>query len=381
MPDTNGVGPAEVPDVAHIVTLARLQEAEAVVRRYFPPTPLLPAPGLSVLAGVDVYLKLESMTPLRTFKIRGALSKLAALERQARERQARERQAREQPAQPVPAQPAPDRSPAGVATASAGNHGMAVAYAAAAFGRPATIFVPEGANPQKIAVIERCGGRVIAAGTDYQAAFERCEAHAAEHGQTIVHAYDDPDVIAGQGTVGLELARQLPAAGVAGATVYVGIGGGGLISGIGAALGLLQPDTAVIGACPAGADALARSVEAGTIIELERVDTFADGLAARRPGRNTLALAQRHVREFVRVSDEEIWAAMTLLLRLEGIVAEPAGAAAVAALLRHRQQRHTAATQPADKRPAEAQPAVVVISGANIADTVLQELARRVAES
>lgn len=327
--------------MANVVALSALQEAEGVVRQYFAPTPLLFAPGLSALAGRDVFMKLENTTPLRTFKIRGALNKLAALDRAGVK--------------------------GGVTTASAGNHGMSVAYAAAAFGRPATIFVPEDANPQKVATIKRCGGRVVIGGVDYQAAYERCLEHAAEHGLTVVHAFDDPAVIAGQGTVGLELTRQLPQVGVAGpVAVFAGIGGGGLIAGIGAALGLLRPDDAVIGVCPAGADALARSVEAGELIELERVDTFADGLSARRPGSHTLALAQKHVREFVRVSDEEIWAAMALLLRLEGIVAEPAGAAAVAALLR---------------QPAAGDPAVVVVSGANIADAVLQELTRGVAES
>lgn len=326
---------------ARIAPLTALQEAEGVVRQYFAPTPLVAAPGLSVLAGRDVFLKLENTTPLRTFKIRGALNKLAALQRAGVD--------------------------GGVATASAGNHGMAVAYAAAAFGRPATIFVPDGANPQKVAAIKRCGGRVVTGGADYQAAYERCTAYASEHGLTIVHAFDDPAVIAGQGTVGLELTRQLPQAGVTEpVAVYVGIGGGGLIGGIGAALGVLRPEDTVVGVCPARADALARSVEAGELVEVDRVETFADGLSARRPGPNTLALAQAYVRQFVRVDDEEIWAAMALLLRLEGIVAEPAGAAAVAALLRER---------------SPGGPAVVVVSGANIADAVLQELARRVAES
>jgi cysteine synthase len=188
------------------------QSALQVVRKFFPPTPVITAPRLSQTLGTSVQLKLECFTPIRTFKLRGALVKLQTLADQGVQ--------------------------GGVVTASAGNHGLAVARAARLYGRPATICVPDGANPQKIALIEAEGAKVVEHGLDYQAAFENCLRIGQEEGLALVHAYDDPAVIAGQGTIALELLK----ADLEFDTVLMGVGGGGLVSGVAAgSLGRVAP--------------------------------------------------------------------------------------------------------------------------------------------
>ncbi|MFZ5825179.1 MAG: threonine ammonia-lyase [Bacillota bacterium] len=310
--------------------LDQFRAAEAVVRRFFPPTPLIYAPRLSERLGTEVWLKLDIFTPIRTFKIRGALNKLNALVNAG--------------------------VTGGVVTASAGNHGLAVARAARLFGRPAVVVVPEAANPQKVALIAAEGARVVHHGQDYQAAFERCLAIGEAEGLTLVHAYDDPDVIAGQSTIGLELVDS----GVDFDTVIMGIGGGGLISGVAAAVKRLKPGVRVIGVQPEGANSMIRSVNAGRIVELDQVQTIADGLGARKPGEHTLAMTQRYVDELRPVGDEDLWIAMRTLLREERIVVEPAGAAGTAALLRDGARGLGRV--------------VILASGANIADAVLEKV-------
>ncbi len=279
--------------------LPRFLQAERVVRRFFPPTPELSARRLSSRLGIALSLKLDCFTPIRTFKLRGALVKLEALEAEG----------------PI----------GGVVTASAGNHGLAVARAARLFGHPATVVVPEGANPQKVDAIVAEGAEVLVHGVDYQEAYERSLELADARGWANVHAYDDPHIIAGQGTLGLELE--------ACDTFLCGIGGGGLISGVAAVLKARFPGVRVIGVQSEGADSMVRSLEAGQPVTLEQVRTIADGLGARRPGVWTLEMTRRYVDEVVRVPDEAILEAMRLLLREERLVAEPAGVAGLAALL------------------------------------------------
>lgn len=313
-----------------MTVLNDFRRATAVVRRYFPPTPLISAPRLSERLGATVVMKLECFTPIRTFKIRGALVKVQDLTDAG--------------------------VTGGVVTASAGNHGLAVARAARLFGRPAVICVPDGANPQKKALIEAEGARVVEAGRDYQAAFENCLRIGQEEGLSLVHAYDDPSVIAGQGTVGLELLEADPRID----TVIMGIGGGGLISGIAAAMKALKPGIRIIGVQPEGADSMIRSVNAGQIVELDRVTTIADGLGARKPGAHTLAMTTQYVDQILPVTDDDLWSAMRFLLHEERVVAEPAGAAGTAALLRY--------------GAAGLGRVAVLVSGANIADAVLQRI-------
>jgi threonine dehydratase len=313
-----------------VITIPDMRRAEAIVRRHFPATPLIRAPRLADRLGTEAYLKLECFTPIRTFKLRGALNKIQSL--------------------------VDEGVPGGVVTASAGNHGLAVARAARLYGRPAVVCVPEAANPQKRALITAEGARVVAAGRDYQDAYENALRIGEAEQLTLVHAYDDPAVIAGQGTVGLELADS----GLGFDTVLTGIGGGGLISGMAAALKALRPGVRVIGVQPEGADSMLRSVQAGQIVALEQVSTIADGLGARQPGVNTLAMTTSYVDEIRRVSDDDLRAAMRFLLHEERIVAEPAGVAGLAVLLRDGAEGLGRV--------------VVVVSGGNIADSVFAEL-------
>jgi threonine dehydratase len=232
---------------------------------------------------------------------------------------------------------------------------MGVAFAAREFGVPATVYVPTTANPYKVESIKRLGARVVAAGGNYGEAYLAAVAEHEKSGATFVHAYDDPDVVAGQGTIALELLEDLEELD----TVVVPIGGGGLIGGIALYLKSRRPSIRVIGVEPAGADAMKRSLDAGRIVTLERVTTIADGLAASAPSQITLDLAQRYVDEVVIVSDEEMVEAIRLLFAWEHLLAEPAGAAALAALLHHHEARRN-------------ERVVVIVSGANVADEVLR---------
>jgi threonine dehydratase len=305
-----------------------VERAATELRPYLAPTPLQHSRAFSEAARCQVHLKIESIQPIRAFKVRGALNKLIRMSVEQRS--------------------------AGVITASAGNHGMGVAYAASAFNAPATVYVPEHANPFKVDAIRRLGARVIEAGRDYNGAYvEALHAHR-ESGATFVHAYDDPDVVAGQGTIATELLTDLADFD----TVLVPIGGGGLIGGIALYLKAKKPDVKVIGVEPVGADSMQRSLKAGGIVALDRVNTIADGLAASAPGKLTFQLAQRYVDEVLLVEETEMLRAIRVLFDWEHLLAEPAGAAALAALL----YRHRAA--PNEK-------VVVILSGGNVTDRVM----------
>ena len=271
---------------------------------------------------------MESFQPIRAFKVRGALNKVMHI-------------------------PAEHRA-AGVITASAGNHGLGVAYAAAVFGLAATVYVPEAANAFKVDAIRRCGATVVSAGRTYSDAFEEAARAQRRSGATFVHAYDDPMVVAGQGTVGLELLADLPEVD----TVLVPIGGGGLISGIAMYVKERRPEVRMVGVEPVGANAMHRSLEAGKIVTLERVDTIADGLAASAPGKLTFELCRRYVDEVVLVEEDEMLQAIRLAFEWEHVLTEPAGAAALAALMHH---HHAAA----------AEKVAVVVSGANVTDEIM----------
>lgn len=305
-----------------------VEQAAADLRAYLSPTPLQYSRAFTGEAGCHVHLKIETLQPIRAFKVRGALNKVMHIPEAHR--------------------------PAGVITASAGNHGLGVAYAAATFGVPATVHVPEAANAFKIDAIRRFGATVVPGGRDYSAAFVAAMRARDESGATFVHAYDDARVIAGQGTIGLELLADLPDVD----TVLVPIGGGGLIGGIAMYVKERRPQARVVGVEPVGADAMRRSLEAGKIVTLDRVDTIADGLAASAPGRLTFELCSRYVDEVVLVQDVEMLQAIRLAFEWEHLLAEPAGAAALAALLYHH-------------RPAPGEKVAVLLSGANVTDDVL----------
>jgi threonine dehydratase len=310
------------------VTPADVERAARDLRPHLSPTPLQYSRAFTDKARCHVHLKIESIQPIRAFKVRGALTKLIRMTEEQRA--------------------------AGVITASAGNHGMGVAYAAAAFKAPATVYVPEAANPFKVEAIRRLGARVVPAGRNYNGAYLEALAAQKESGATFVHAYDDPDVVAGQGTIATELLSDLQDFD----TVLVPIGGGGLIGGIALYLKSRKPGIKVIGVEPSGADAMSRSLRSGSIVTLDRVSTIADGLAASAPGKLTFELAQKYVDDVIVVEETEMLRAIRLLFEWEHLLAEPAGAAAVAALLYH-------------YRPVPNETVVVILSGGNVTDEVM----------
>ena len=315
------------PEIA-TVTPGSVERAARDLAAYLPPTPLQYSRAFTDKARCHVHIKVESIQPIRAFKVRGALTKIMRLN--------------------------PEKGRAGVVTASAGNHGQGVAYAAAVFKIPATVYVPETANQLKVEAIKRFGAKVVPAGRNYNDAYLEATRAQAEGGATFVHAFDDPDVIAGQGSIAVELLRDLEDFD----TVLVPIGGGGLIGGISMYIKEMRPHVRVIGVEPAGADAMYRSLQAGRIVALEKVNTIADGLAASAPGKLTLELAKRYVDEVVLVQDTEMLRAIRLLFEWEHLLAEPAGAAALAALLYH-------------YSPAPNEKVVVILSGANVTEEVM----------
>ncbi len=259
-------------------------------------TPVYSSETLSRLAGRNVLLKAENLQRTGAFKIRGAYNTIAQLPEDERAR--------------------------GVVTASAGNHGQAVAWAAREAGIAATIVVPEAAPMAKVEAARGYGATVELAGDGFDETVAVARAREDETGAAFVHAFDDPRVIAGQGTLGLELAGQLPSGG---ATVVIPVGGGGLASGIATALDALRPELRLVGVQSAACAPLAGREPAGT--------TIADGIAVKHPGTLTRAILDDLLDDIVVVDDEEISQAIVLLLERSKLVVEGAGAAPVAAIL------------------------------------------------
>lgn len=310
------------------VSVAAIEQAATDLAAFLPPTPLQYSRAFTVKTGCHVHVKIEGVQPVRSFKVRGALNRVIRLQPAERAR--------------------------GVITASAGNHGQGVAYAALTFGVPATVFVPLSANPLKVEAIRRLGATVVQAGTTYQEAADEALLAQQQSGATYVHAYDDPDVIAGQGSVAVELLRDLAEFD----TVIVPVGGGGLIAGIASYLKQVRPGTRVVGVEPKGAACMHVSLAAGEVTTLAEVRTIADGLAASRPGRLTFEIARRWVDEVLLVEEEEMVRAIRLYFQWEHLLAEPAGAAALAGLL----YRY---------RPTPGERVVIILSGANATDEVM----------
>jgi len=283
-------------------TLGEIEAAEGRIRKYFPPTPLEYSKGISEILGRETYLKLETNLPIRVFKLRGALNKLLSM--------------------PDPA------LRKGVITASSGNHGFAIAYASRMFGVRASVCVPENANPQKVRAIEDQGAEIIRHGQGYDAAYERAVAIARERGLTFIHAFNDRDVMAGQGTCGLEMARQLPDMD----SVAVAIGGGGLITGIAIALKETLPGVRVYGAETIAIPSMYESLERGRIYRVDPKPTIADGMQSAMPGELTFEAAKKYVDKIGLVSDPELEDAIYELFTLGRVLAEPAGASPLAAM-------------------------------------------------
>lgn len=262
-------------------------------------TPVVGSSYLGGQAGVQLFFKLELYQKTGSFKPRGVLNKLHHL--------------------------SPEDKQKGVITISAGNHAQALAWGAAQSGIQSTVVMPSGSLRSKIEATQGYGGEVILTENDL---LPTCLAIQKERDLTLVHPFDDLMIIAGQGTVGLEILEDVPHVDA----VFVGVGGGGLISGIAAALKAEKPQVKVIGVEPEGASAMTQSLQRGEPVHLDRVDTVADGLAAPFAGEHTLAHVQAYVDDMIVVSDQEIVEAMVLILERCKVVAEPAAASTLAAL-------------------------------------------------
>jgi threonine dehydratase len=317
--------------VTNLVSLAGIQEARQRIARVARLTPLV---DVSAPAGRPLFLKCESLQPGGAFKIRGAYNMVAQLTDDERRR--------------------------GVITYSSGNHGQAMALAARALGAPAVVVMPTTAPRMKVDGTRSFGAEVIFEGTTSSDRRARAELEARARGLTIVPPFDHEWIIAGQGTIGLEVLEQLPDV----AAIVVPIGGGGLVAGIAAAVKQTRPNVRIIGVEPSGAAAMKASIDEGRPVTLAKTASVADGLMPVRPGDLTFA----HVREFVdavvTVEDDQIVDAVVWAFNLAKIVAEPSGAASIAAVL----------TGAADTPSPIEGPIVAIVSGGNIDAATLANL-------
>lgn len=283
-------------------------EARERLRGIVQRTGLVAFPALSTEESI-LYLKTEDLQNTGSFKVRGAYIKIAGLTEEERA--------------------------AGVIASSAGNHAQGVALAALQFGVPATIVMPTGAPLSKVKATMELGAKVVLHGTVYDDAYEEARRIQKETGATFIHPFDDPLVIAGQGTIGLEIMDDLPDVD----TIVVPIGGGGLASGVAAAVKLLHPEVKVIGVQASGAAGMKASFEAGHVVCLPSAKTIADGIAVKQPGELTFEMCRKFLDDIVTVDDDEIAQAILLLMEKGKMVAEGAGAAPVAAIMSQKIER------------------------------------------
>jgi threonine dehydratase len=289
-----------------MVTVDDVRRAHERIRESLFLSPCSHSETFSQLSGNKVYLKLENLQMTGAYKERGALNKILLLTEEERSR--------------------------GLIAASAGNHAQAVSYHATKRGVRAQIVMPLATPLNKVMATRRFGGEVVLFGANYDEACDEAKRRSAAEGITFIHAFDDDAVIAGQGSLGLELLGQLPDVDV----VITAIGGGGLISGMACALKEINPRIKVIGVQTSRLPSMKAAVEAGHLVTLPVASTLADGIAVRTAGTRTLPMVQKYVDEIVTVEEEEIASAILLLLEREKTVAEGAGAAAVAAILHHK---------------------------------------------
>ncbi len=300
-------------------------------------TPLQRAPQLTERLGCEVWLKREDLQRTFSFKLRGAYNKISGLDAERRAR--------------------------GVIAASAGNHAQGVALAAVRLGLDAVIVMPRTTPPIKVNAVRALGGDIVLEGDDYDAASRYAQRRAEEERRAFVHPYDDPDVIAGQGTIAVEICEQCAPPPDA---VFIPVGGGGLLAGMGTWLRHAAPRARVIGVEPEDAPSMTRALERGERIRLERVGLFADGAAVRRVGKETFRLARECVDEMILVGIDEICAAIKDIFEETRVLVEPAGALAVAGVKRYAQTRE-----------ARGQTLVAVNSGANINFDRLRHVSER----
>ncbi len=314
------------------VTLADIEAVVDLVGEAAIPTPMEESRWLQAIVGGPVLLKCENLQRTGSFKIRGAYVRLSRLDAEERAR--------------------------GVVAASAGNHAQGVALAARMLGIKATVFMPEGAPIPKANATRGYGAEVLFHGEYLTQALVAAQEFSDRTGAVFIHPFDHPDIVAGQGTVGLEILAQAPDA----TTVLIPTGGGGLIAGAAIAIKSLRPDVRVIGVQAEEAAAFPESLRQGAPVALERMTTMADGIAVARPGDVPFAAIQQYVDEVVTVSEESMSQALVLLLERAKMVVEPSGAAAVAAVM--------------DRPSAFETPMVAVLSGGNVDPLLLGNLIR-----
>ncbi len=321
-----------VPSVSGIpVSLEDIEAAARNLAGKVVRTPLIEAPHFSGLPDTPIYLKLENLQRTGAFKLRGATHRIAQL--------------------------TPEEARRGVVAASAGNHALGVAWAARARGVPVTIVMAETASPLKVSLTRALGARVLLEGSNYDEAHDRSIRLAAEEGRTYIHPYDDPFVVAGQGTIGLEILEDLPNV----ARIVVGVGGGGLFSGIAAAVRGRGSAADLVGVQPKGADNLRPSLERGAVVPGPRPSTFADGLATRQIGDLPFRILRAAGARAFAVDDRTIARACFLLLEQAKVLAEGAGATPLAGLLEHPELARDG-------------PVVLVVSGGNLDPFLLDRI-------
>ena len=303
--------------------LKQIEQAAERLRGVVHKTAVNSSHTFSTMSGAELYLKCENLQKTGSFKVRGAYNKIARLRESGK---------------------APD-----LVASSAGNHAQGVAYAAAVLGCRATIVMPRSTPIAKVSATEGYGAEVILYGDCYDEAYQYAMELTGERAATFVHPYDDEDVIAGQGTISLEILKSLPTVN----TVLVPAGGGGLLAGMAACIKQVNPSIRVIGVQAQQADAIVRSFRAGHHVSTETSSTIADGIAVRNPGVLTTELICRYVDDMVTVTDNEIAEAILLLLERTKMVVEPAGAASLAAVINR-------------KTDLEGKRAVCLLSGGNI---------------
>ena len=314
------------------LTLDNVYKANYVLKNVVRETDVLYAPKLK--EGVDLYLKTENLQITGSFKVRGAYYKMSQLTNEEKER--------------------------GVVACSAGNHAQGVALAAQKNGIKSVICLPDTAPISKVEATKSYGAEICLVEGVYDDAYQKALSLRDEKGYTFIHPFDDPDVIAGQGTIALELYEQIPDM----QAVIVPIGGGGLISGIAYTIKSLNPNIKVYGVQAQGAPSMANSIHDGHIEKLDSVFTIADGIAVKQPGSLTYDICSKYVDEIVTVTDDEVSAAILALMEQHKLVTEGAGAVAVAAAM-------------FGKLPIEGKKAVCILSGGNIDVTILSRVITR----
>ena len=315
-----------------MLTLDKDYHAAYILKEVARRTDLIYAPELS--HDTQLYLKTENLQVTGSFKVRGAYYKISQLNEEQKK--------------------------AGIIACSAGNHAQGVALAATKMGIRSTVCMPDGAPLSKVEATRRLGAEICLVKGAYDDAYAKALEIQQETGATLIHPFDDEQVVAGQGTIGLEVLEQLPDA----EAVIVPIGGGGLISGVAFAIKSLNPNIKVYGVQAANAPSMAQSRKEGKQITLNTAATFADGIAVKHPGDLTFALTQQYVDDVVTVSEDEIAAAILTLMEKQKLVAEGAGAVSVAAALFH-------------KVPIQGKKTVCILSGGNIDVNILSRVITR----